>query len=336
MGLLDWLGGMFGGGAAASPEADAAVERVIETVNPRLKLVHRYRARLSAAMTDSLEHVSRIVAAIPPARAASPGAWAGDPYLRAYFSSSNDLARAFGRNAELRAYFADRPADTEACVVLGMDMTERRGLGMGLEGDKVRADVAQTTLGFSDHRARICAASEEALRAELQRRLVEQLAIEGLARAATDKSRREELARDRALLQARLKLLEQKGAGMRAALGGEGATPAESARINSELERNAEDLKSLGGSAQGLEWELESVRKVLASPAEYLEVTQRKLRIDRMNVVQETGDGEELEFQVARVPGNPPRTRAFALVRFARADLPPADQGLKDASRLLG
>ena len=87
MGFLAWLGGRFGGGAAASPAADAANERVIETVNPRRKLVHRYHARLAAAMTGSLEHVSRIVAGIPPARLADPAAWGSDPYLRASLES---------------------------------------------------------------------------------------------------------------------------------------------------------------------------------------------------------------------------------------------------------
>jgi hypothetical protein len=44
-------------------------------------------------------------------------------------------------------------------------------------------------------------------------------------------------------------------------------------------------------------------------------------------VIVEDGDaqtGAEIEFRIARIPGNPPRTRALALVRVARADLQPA------------
>jgi hypothetical protein len=333
--LGSWLGGLFGG-ARSSAAVDAAVERIVQVVNPRLKLVRRYRARLAPAVERSLDYVNQLVAAIPPIRAASVAAWSADPYLCAFFGSAKDLARAFSRSADVRAYFERNAAATEVCAVLGMEMTERRVLGMGLAGDAVRGDVEQTTLSFSDHGLRVCAGTEEELRAELARRLMEQLAIEGLGRAANDQSRRQELAQERALLQARAKILERQGAGM-GALAGTAAAPAESAKIGAELERNAEELRQLAGGAQPLEQELERAREVLENPADYLHVSSRRLRLDRMNVVQksDSSDGAELELELARVPGNPPRTRAFALVRFPRADLLPPGQGMEEAARLL-
>jgi hypothetical protein len=41
-------------------------------------------------------------------------------------------------------------------------------------------------------------------------------------------------------------------------------------------------------------------------------------------------------FQVAQVPTVPPQTRAFTLVRFARADLQSPTGLLDEAARLLG
>lgn len=337
MGLLDWLRGALGGGTSGEvPGVDDAIERIVQAANPRLKLVSRYKKRLAPGVAASLGHVSALVAAIPPALSAGVADWSSDPRLSAFFANAQDLARAFSRSREVREFFEAHPAATETCALLGMALTERRVLGMGLQGEAVRADVPQTTLSFGDHRVRLCAGSEAGLRAELERRLLEQLAMEGLKRAAGDASRRDDLARDRALLQARLKLLARKGGGLQGALGGDAAGGDERARIAAELEQNAQALAALGGTV--LERELGHVCDILARPGEVLRVAARKVVLDRMNVVQEAGanGANELEFQVAAVEGPPARERAFALVRFPRTDLLPPDHGLAEAERLLG
>jgi hypothetical protein len=58
-----------------------------------------------------------------------------------------------------------------------------------------------------------------------------------------------------------------------------------------------------------------------------------------MNVVlaeNSTEAGDDITFQVARIPASPPVMRAFTLVRFARAELLPATSLLDEAARLLG
>ena len=125
---------------------------------------------------------------------------------------------------------------------------------------------------------------------------------------------------------------------MRATVGvEEGAGPAEQARLASQLDENSRELRGLGGGAQLLDSELERLREILAEPARHLYVTTKAMRLDRMNIVAENPaqDGMPFEFHVARIPGDPPQDRAFALVRFARADLLPADQAMEEAARLL-
>jgi hypothetical protein len=61
------------------------------------------------------------------------------------------------------------------------------------------------------------------LRHEIVRRVLDQLTLEGIAKIEADASRRDLLKRERALLKARLRLLERQGAGMGAVLGS-GAT----------------------------------------------------------------------------------------------------------------
>jgi hypothetical protein len=342
MGILDWWRNRDSGAASAhdSQRIDETIERVVQMTNPRLKFARRYRARLAPAVETALAHAHDLVASAPPAREASRAGWASDPYMQSFFATADDLVQALSRAPDLRAHIERNPVQPEAYALLGMQMTERKVLGMAMEGDQVRGEVQQTTLSFSDHRVRVCGRTESELRAEIERRLVDQLALEGLARVVAGQSNRTELEQQRAVLRSRLRMLERKGTGMRGALGYESLGQDELARLQSQLDENAAKLGGAGGGVQALDHELEQIRSVLAESAQHLYLTSRRLRIDKMNVVIEDGSsqaGAEYEFQVAKVPGtNPPLTRAFALVRFPCAELLPRERLLEDAARLLG
>ena len=340
MGILEWF--RRGAGAQSSQDVarvDETVERIVQMTNPRLRLVPRYRARLKPAVQSSMSYARDLVAGAAPAREASATSWASDPYLRAFFATADEIIRVFGRSADLRAHFDRNPDSQEAYAVLSMQMIERKILGMALEGETVRRDVAQTTVSFGDYRVRICGRTESELRAEIERRIVDQLALEGLVQVGAEQSRREVLAQERALLMTRLKLMQQQGAGMRAVLGGEPVEATELAQLQSQIDGNSRNLTDLGSTTELLDRELELICGVLAKSHEHFNVTSRRLQLDHMNVVLEEGGapkGTELEFQVARLPGvTPPEMRAFALVRFARANLPPAGLRFDEAAGLL-
>jgi hypothetical protein len=209
-------------------------------------------------------------------------------------------------------------------------------VGFAQEGDTIRRDVVQTAVSFSDHRIRICGRTESDLRQEIVRRIVEQLGLDALAGIAADKSRRDLLERDRALLRTRLQLLDRQGAGMRSAIGGDAPASEELVRLRQQMEENERDMQSLGLRAEALERDLDQLCAVLADPGPLIHVENRRLRLDRMNVVvPEDDEGEEFTFQIARIPTSPPQMRAVALVRFARGDLLPAANLLDEAARHL-
>ena len=316
-----------------------AVERII-ALSPHLRMARRLEARLQPAVVTALRYVAGIVAAIPPARAASAAAWSSDPYIPAFFTGPDDVAPALSRSGDLRAWFRQNPAQQEAHAVLGMAMTQKRILGTALEGDTMRRDVVQETISFGDHQVRMCGRSEAELRDEIVRRLVAQLGLQGMARYAAQQTERGLLERERALLQTRLRLLEREGVGVGALVGDGGAADAgELARLQADMADNEEAIRRLGLRSDALDRELAEVCAVLADPAAHLFVHTRCCMLNRMNVVQEPGHpdgGEELVFQVAQIPTVPPQARAFALVRFARADLRTPDGLLDDAARLLG
>ena len=340
MGILDWLlgrGQPAGGPGAATVEE--AVERIVETANPRLRFASRHAQRLSPAVRTAMAYAAELVAAVPVVREATAAGWAGDPCMRAFFATPDDIVRAFSRSTEVRSFFDGHPLAEEVYAVIGMRMEERRISGMALQGSVIRRDVEQTTVSFGDYRVRLLGGTEADLRAEIERRIIDQLVMDGVGRAAAEQDQREAAEEERALLKVRLRLLEQGGAGMRAALGGEGDCDAsELERVRAQLEANSRTLNGLATGAERLDAELERIVEALNDARERFYVNTARLRLDRMNVVQTeaaTECGEEIVFQSARIPADPPETRAFVFARFPRADLLPASTLRAEAARHL-
>jgi hypothetical protein len=348
MNLAQWLTRLrparHGGGQDAPGEPDRAsvaeaVERIV-ALSPHLRMARRYEARLEPAVVTALRYVKGLVGTIPPAREASAAAWSSDPCIRAFFAGADTVAPVLSRSRDLRAFFEQNPELPEAYAVLGMAMQEKRILGTALEGDTMRRDVVQDTISFGDHQVRMCGRTEPELREEIVRRLVAQLGLQGMARYAAQQTQRDMLEHERALLRTRLQLLERKGVGVGALVGDghEEAGSEELARLQEAILDNEGAIQRLGLRSEALDRELAEVCAVLADPAAHLFVNTRRCILNKMNVVLPPGSreaGDEVVFQVAQVPTVPPQTRAFALVRFARADLRSASGLLDEAARLL-
>ena len=339
MGILSWLvGGKRESDAHADARVTDALARIVR-LDPQLRLVDKYEARMAQALATCIGYVDGLVGALPEPMDASAEAWSCDPSMHAFFATPGDVAPVLSRSTELRSCFEQNPDLTHVHAVLSMAMIERRVLGVAWVGEHARPDVAQTTVSFDDHRIRICARTDAELREEIVRRAVDQLALDGLQGVAGDASKREVLEEERALLKARLQLLERQGVGMRSVFGSEAALDAgEIARLQARIEENSQTLASLGLPMDALERKFEHVRGVLAEPQERAFVEVKRLRLDRMNVVMDdtcTQPGDDIEFRLAHIPGTPPETRAFSLVRIARGDLLPAKSRLDEAARLI-
>jgi hypothetical protein len=344
MSLAQWLTSLR---PSRPPPGAGARERVamaaggILALGPHLRMARRHRARLEPAVAVALGYVAGLVDAIPPAREASAAAWSFDPYIHAFFDSPESVAPVLSRSRDLRDFFAQNPDLPEAHAVLGMAMSEKHMLGVTLEGEIMRRDVVQEAVSFSDHQVRMCGRSEPALRDEIVNRLVAQLALQGMARYAAQQSQRGMLEQERALLLTRLRLLERKGVGVGALVGGgqQAAGADELARLQLDISENEDAIGRLGLRSDALDRELDQVCAVLLEPGAHLSVRTRRCVLSKMNVVLPPGSfvaGDEVVFQVAQVPTVPPQARAFTLVRFARADLRAAGGLLDEAARLLG
>jgi hypothetical protein len=304
-----------------------------------LRLAQGHEARLRSAIAKSVAHLRELVGVFPAPHTVNAASWSTDPYIRAFFASADDIGTALSRSTDLRAFFEQAPGQSEAYAVLGMEMNERRTLGVARDGELTRSDVPQTTVSFSDHQVRICGASDDELKQEVVRRMVDELALEALAQIAADTSRRDVLDQERALLATRLRMLERQGTGMRSVVGGDAMGDAgELVRLRGQLEENERALEDMGSRSEALGRQLDSMCEVFADAGQRIHISPRRLRLSRMNVVlaeQSPEEAHDLDLAIARVPGDPPRERAVALVRVFRSDVPQPRNLLDDAARLL-
>ena len=341
MGILDWFinrPAQFDPDRSSEELIERAIDKAVQLTNPRIKLVRDYRQRLRPAVGVTIDYLRSAVQALPAPIDVASSRWSDTPSLRAFFAAHQDVARTVGRSSNLRTLFEKYPQLDQACFVLGMACEEQRVFGMALSGDVVQREVAQTVLVFSDHQARICGQDENEVRRLVGVQAFEYLVAEALAQAGEERSERRELEEARALLRARLRLLEQQGPGFGSILGAPAGASAERARLESELMENEQQLESCVPPEGVLEAEFELLNAVLAAPGDYLVFEARHTRLSTLNVVLE-GNAEEaglvVDYSLVRGSGMKQGRRAFVLGRFARADLNDTGLDFAQASRLL-
>jgi hypothetical protein len=332
--MFNWL---FGRDDSASrDDVKRALGRIV-AVAPQVRLANRYEARLAPGVGKTIDHARELVAALPAPRDATPGAWSDDPYLRAKFATPDDITRVIDESHDVRGWFDDNIAADHAFAVLGATLVERQVLVAAVEGGTMRSDVARTAVGFDDKRLRFCNETDDALRDDLVQRIVEQFALEAMARVAEKEARRDALQEYRALLSARMRMLGRRGAGMSsliasADLGGDAT------RLQRDFDENEAALASLGSLADSIETQLQTIVELLDEPSALISVTGRTLCLNHMNLLMDARCDEphaDIAIQLAHLPTQPPQTRAVEIVRIARRDGTAGGKRFEEGERMV-
>ncbi len=341
MGLLDWFKNrpsQFDPERLSDEMTLRAIDKAVTLTNPRLKLVKSYQERLAPAVQVSVHYLREMVLGLAPAIQVSAANWAAEPALRAFFVAASDIPSALSRSHNLRTLFDKYPELDEAYFILGMTFNEQRVIGMSLQGDLVQRDVAQTVIGFSEHQARICGHEDLEVRRLLGTQAYEYLVAQALTEIGEERSERRELADNRALIRARLRLLQQQGPGLGSVFGSAPSNAGEQLKLEAQLIENERQMEAIGSPHSALETELETLREVLEHPERYVRVEPRKLRLSTMNVLLDetsTDVASDVVFSVAQLMGVPRIQSAFVMARFARTELPAARMNFEDAARFL-
>jgi len=334
MGLFDRLFGRKPT-VAADPLLERALERTVEVVEPKLAVLPDWKGRLTPGVAAAVEYARAGAQLLQPVHDLSAANWADDPLLRAAFANAEGIGRVLGRMRELQRHFRAPTAGEDAHALLGMDFTTRRVFGAALVGDQVRSDVERTEASFGEHRIPVVAGDAEALRLAAGVRIFNQLLLLATRELARADERRKELNVERAMLQARLRMLDSREGALLDDDGDDAADPvAQRADLQQRLEQLTAAMAQYGAGTQGLDRQLEIVRDSLLSATATIRIASHTLRLDAMNRVlaQDESGGMAVEFvhvQSAEL------SRAFAAVRIRRSEVPAGGLSIAAVERSL-
>lgn len=336
MGLFDRL---FGRRQAVGtdPLLGKALDRAVEVVEPKLALVRDWRSRLAPGVTAAVEIARAGAQCLQEVHDLSAAHWASDPLLRAAFANAESIPRVLARMRELQRFMRSTEAGSEAYAVLGMVLEARKVLGAALVGDQVRREVERTQASFGDHRIRVVAASAEAMRQAAGVQIFNELLLGATRQLASADERRQELNVERAMLQARLRMLEHNERALLDDLGAkdDAVDPlAQRAELQRRLDEMSAAMAQYGAGTEGLDRQLEIVRDALLSARELVRIEPLRLRLDTMNTVLDDTEaaGHPIEFVEVRAPKI---SRVVVAVRVQRADLPAGGLSISAVERTL-
>jgi hypothetical protein len=126
-----------------------AIERAVDGTDPRVRVVFGYRKRLREPIIHAIEHVVALVARVPAPLLAGRGNYGADSRLAALFASADHMLETFGHDPSIIAFLEGLDGGAERiAALLVADRTEKNVLGMELEGEMLRRDVAQVAACF--------------------------------------------------------------------------------------------------------------------------------------------------------------------------------------------
>ena len=314
------------------------VDEVVNIVDPRLRGMPGYRARLAPALEQAVRAADELLASLPDPLTVARDRWAADPLLRAFFASVDEMQAFFDRNRELGDFITSAAAQgaTVVYAAIGMQMDRRTGFGIGLQGDMIQRDRQQVSVSFSQHRIGAFAVDEGSFRSRLRRRILEEIASRAMQRVVGMKTRRDALAEEEATLRWKHKIFEMQRDGMGMLWHDKAQYDRHIQSLRAQLEDTQKDFHSLAASVGNIEHFLQATVDEFENAAQTIRIQPLTLQVDAMNVETEPGPGSRelrlVEFRVGRR-----RPRIVQLVRFS-PDFVRVDAGLafRQAERALG
>ncbi len=317
----------------------AAIERVVDGTDPRLRAVRRYQHKLRGAVECAIDHAVTLIDQLPPAIDASHRSFIASPQLRAAFASPDRLRETLSFSKHTRNYQQQSagPLPAELYAVLGMERVEKTVLGVELHGDLVRRDVPQTTVSFCNQRLACLTDSEQATRRELIQRAFDSLIEVALDNLTTIRAHRRQLEqRHRELLQQKASALRSARLGLDSLLESAGPNLADAGNLERQLwDLEAELGKVRAGSAT-LDHLLARIIVTLSKPDKHLRLEPVALTLDHMNIKVSPGSsrpGNALSFNEALLGKD--RRLTVLLVRFPSSELLAPPDFFQEAQRLL-
>lgn len=284
--MLRFLRSLFGAGDEYSRYPESLVrdliERAVDATDPWLRAVSGYRKKLRPAVIRSLEHVTSMMEALPPAVPLCIGCYDENPLLKAIFTSRDEMFAVLGNDRNLKLFLqGTETVLREVIALLIMEKKENTIFGAEMTGDVVVRDVPQTTVSFVSHRFVDPASNEAEARRLLGFRAYDRLISLALRRITGMKVERKDLEGRRGMLQAKLDLLQRGGWGFE---GDDSGRSSGMPGMEEEIGLINTRLGRLGGDDRMLEAYLDALIDVLGHPEQHLWGKKVTLILDSMRI----------------------------------------------------
>ena len=245
-----------------------------------------YKKTLNASITTSLDYISHLVDALPPAVFVSSTTFTTNPQVNAYFASVPEIRETFSNSTELRDFFntLENINADEAYALLCMNESEKTVLGMELHEDIIQREVMQTTLDFSEHKILSPASNEAEVRKGIKQCIFDGLITHALHQIIALKHQKRELEIQHSILVTRLKARLSQSSGLNSLL----AHTADSSLlmdIEQEISENEKQLQTLPASWESLQYYLDVIKDTLSHPEKFIRIKTKSFNLNKMKVV---------------------------------------------------
>jgi hypothetical protein len=303
---------------------DDAIERVVDDIDAKLRLVAGYRKKLHKEVTASLEYISRLVEQIPGPIDVSQKTFISDPEVRAYFATTGVLQDTFSCGSELKTFFEqqENSSSKECCALLCANKEEKHIMGLALEGDIIRREVPQTAINFSDYKILSPASNEKEVRSGIKKCIFDGLVTYALQHIASIKSESRKLVNQRRILHAQLRSRQSQGNGLSKLLAQAHIESEQSADLSVLLEEAETRLKNMTGDMDVFSFYLEEIRKILAQPENFIQLNVTSFRLNDMGIKVDDSAAQSAnvvsysELEITNV-----MKRVVTIVRYNRNDI---------------
>jgi len=312
-----------------------AIQRAVDATDKRIGLLPGFEKKLRPAVLLAIDHVVSLLDELPPPVELNKAGYSTDERISAFFSSPKRINQVLASN---RAFldFRDgrdgRIAD-RAFALLMLVHDKRKVLGMELQGESIRREVAQTVVSFSQHTLLDPAADAEANLKLLRRRAFDHLLEQALDAITSARESRGTLERELGLLRRKLNTFKSGAWGFEPCNSPEALCPEVMETRIEELEK---EIEVLGGSSETLEHHLDVLIGVLEKASDYLRLNEITLTIDSMGVIKERGEPHVKELKLQEISSKKGPDSLLMPVEIPREDWPQPTDFLDQAQRYLG
>lgn len=312
------------GAHAREAEILAAIEQVVDDVNPKLRAIGSYRKRLRRPVERALAYCAEIAASVPGPVEVKKSAWSNDPLVRAFFTGIGHMREVLSANPEVHDYFRSHHASGQqhCYAMLSMLRSERTVTGVENGGDIIRRDVLQTSVSFKDHRVVRPGPSETQLRQDLEQRAFEVLVSYVLERITRLIAEKHSIKEQQLLLDMQLRHAQVKKASLSPLLEDRDREAEKIAALQQRQQHMNQESVDASARLTTLDDYFDRISDVLGNPEQYFRSSQIRMRLSQMNIkVNEKSGKPGHELQLTEVLLGDELRRILLIIKFPRDEL---------------